>query len=200
MRSLLLPLCPNRRFPQGRIRCVEIRFGSGIEGRWVMEDMEEENAEHDDEGLIGFRTTIVGSEGRLRVFGEGGGADAEHPRPAPVSLWREGRAAPQEYEVPGEGDEVVDAVWQSNNSYYDMAHALALRAFGEACTDGRSKRTGYSAQDGVSDLTATLAAILSATAVVDGGVEGPWVEMAAVPPDWHAYDPLPAAFSGGTRL
>ena len=29
----------------------------------------------------------------------------------------------------GEDDEVVDAVWQSNNSYYDVAHALALRAF-----------------------------------------------------------------------
>lgn len=103
--------------------------------------------------------------------------------------------------MPGEDDEVVDAVWQSNNSYYDMAHALALRAFGEACSNGPSSHIGYSAQDGVSDLTATLAAILSATAAADGGVvEGSWVELASVPPDWHAYDPVPAAFSGGARL
>ena len=121
---------------------------------------------------LGCRSEIVGTLGTIRVFGEGGGAAPGFSQVAPVTLFKGGTAT--DYD-PNEGP---DRSWRSNNSYYDLAHAHTLRNFVESVLEGTPLR--YDAQDGVHDLKATLATIMSA-------VEERPVALSEVNDEWTAY-------------
>jgi len=114
----------------------------------------------------------VGTRGTIRVFGEGGGSAPGFPQVAPVTLFANGK---ETYFDPEEGQ---DRSWASNNSYYDRAHGNALRNFACTVLDGMPPR--YKPEDGLADLTATLATIKSA-------VDGTPIALADVPDDWTAY-------------
>lgn len=141
--------------------------GGEIDGTWSQAETAPEAVE-----LTGFRTEVTGTTGSIRVFGEGGGAAPGFPHAAPVTLYRDGKTRDMD---PAEG---LDRSWVSNNSYYDRAHASALRHFADAVMDGTPLR--YDGDDGLADLTATLATIKSA-------VEGRSVALADVEDDWTAY-------------
>lgn len=121
---------------------------------------------------LGCRSEIVGTRGTIRVFGEAGGAAPGFSQVAPITLYRDGT---ETHYDPNEGS---DRSWQSNNSYYDHAHANTLRNFVESVLDGTPLR--YDVQDGLHDLKATLATIMSA-------MEQRAVALSEVNDEWTAY-------------
>jgi|TARA_B100000959_G_scaffold279264_1_gene339098 predicted dehydrogenase len=141
--------------------------GGKTDGLWMQADTDPGAGRY-----IGFHTEVVGSKGTLLVFGEGGGSAPGYPQVAPVTLFANGT---EKYFDPAEGE---DRSWASNNSYYDRAHGNTLSHFADTVLDGT--RSFYTPEDGMADLTATLATIKSA-------VDGTPVALADVPDDWTAY-------------
>lgn len=141
--------------------------GGGADGLWMQADNEPGGARY-----VGFRTEIVGTRGSILVFGEGGGSAPGFPQVPPITLYANGT---ETHFDPQEGD---DRSWTSNNSYYDRAHGNALRNFACTVLDGMPPR--YTPEDGLADLTATLATIKSA-------IDGTPIALADVPEDWTAY-------------
>ena len=138
-----------------------------IDGLWTRVSSPPEASE-----FVGFRTEVFGERGMIRVFGEGGGAPAGRPQPAPVSLIADST------ERTFDPDDGEDRAWLSNVNYYDRAHANALQHFVDSIGSGRPPR--YGGKDGAADISATLASIKSA-------IEGTPVRVADLPPDWTAY-------------
>jgi predicted dehydrogenase len=127
--------------------------GGEADGLWMQADTEPEAGRY-----VGFHTEVVGTKGSILVFGEGGGSAPGFPQVAPVTLYANGA---ETYFDPEGGE---DRSCASNNSYYDRAHGNALRNFACTVLDGMPAR--YTPEDGIADLTATLA---------------------DVPEDWTAY-------------
>jgi predicted dehydrogenase len=127
--------------------------GGEADGLWMQADTEPEAGRY-----VGFHTEVVGTKGSILVFGEGGGSAPGFPQVAPVTLYANGT---ETYFDPEGGE---DRSCASNNSYYDRAHGNALRNFACTVLDGMPAR--YTPEDGIADLTATLA---------------------DVPEDWTAY-------------
>ena len=124
---------------------------------------------------IGFRTEILGSQGTIRVFGEGGGAGLGFPQVAPVTLYRKGQA--RDFAL----SEGPDRSWISNNSYYDQAHCSAWGHFADAVLNGQPLE--YDGGSGLEDLTSTLATIQSAMRKCA-------IDVSCVDDDWTAFDGL----------
>ncbi len=141
--------------------------GGEADGLWMQADTGAEAVRY-----IGFHTEVIGTKGTILVFGEGGGSAPGFPQVAPVTLIANGT---EKYFDPEEGD---DRSWASNNSYYDRAHGNTLRHFADTVLDGTPSL--YTPEDGIADLTATLATIKSA-------VDGRPIALADVPEDWTAY-------------
>ena len=138
-----------------------------VDGHWTYADTAAEAVR-----WVGFRTEVVGTEGTLLVFGEGGGPAPGFPPAAPVTLFRDGKET--DYAI----DEGPDRSWISNNSYYDRAHTNTLEHFAGAILDGSDLL--YDGRDGMRDLSATLATIKSA-------IEEVPVSVADVDDRWRAY-------------
>ena len=141
--------------------------GGEADGVWTQVETPPEATD-----VIGFRTEVFGTEGMIRVFGEGGGAAPGFPQPPPVTLVRKGLSRAFD---PREG---TDRSWLSNVAYYDRAHRNALAHFVDSVLDGTHPR--YDGEDGMRDIAATLATIRSA-------IEGRAVSPADVPDDWTAF-------------
>lgn len=123
---------------------------------------------------VGFRSEVVGTEGTLHVFGEGGGSAPGYPQAKPVTLIQNGQ------ETAFTINEGADRSWISNNSYYDQAHTHTLEHFASAILNDTD--FAYTAKDGLHDLAATLATIRSA-------MEGRPQIVRELDDGWCAYAP-----------
>ena len=154
--------------PTGQaITSVAWSFEGGIDSAWNQVESSQEAVSE-----VGFVTTVHGTKGTLVVYGEGGGAAPGMRQPPAVVLYRDGHTRVIDRE------NTTDRVWISNNNYYDSSHQAALQHWVDSILTGNPVR--YSGEDGRSELTATLATIMSAD-------EQRTIAPADVPAEWKAY-------------
>jgi predicted dehydrogenase len=142
-------------------------FDSGIDSAWSQIESGGEAVD-----AVGFVTTVYGTKGTLVVYGEGGGSALGATQPPAVVLHRDGKTR-----IIDEANS-SDRVWLSNNNYYDASHQAAIEHWVDSILAGNAVR--YSGEDGRSELTSTLATIMSAN-------EHRTISPADVPEGWTAY-------------
>jgi predicted dehydrogenase len=154
--------------PTGQaITSVAWSFDSGIDSAWSQIESGGEAVD-----AVGFVTTVYGTKGTLVVYGEGGGSALGATQPPAVVLHRDGKTR-----IIDEANS-SDRVWLSNNNYYDASHQAAIEHWVDSILAGNAVR--YSGEDGRSELTSTLATIMSAN-------EHRTISPADVPEGWTAY-------------
>lgn len=142
--------------------------GGGRHGAWLRVDSSLNAFD-----AHGFRTTINGTRGSIKVLGEGGGPAVSGVRTPPIVLEQ-----PSETRMFGL-DEGPDRVWVSEVNYYDRAHTNEMEHFITCVLQDSDPR--YGGEDGRKDLQATLATIMSA-------VEDRPVHLSSLPNEWKASD------------
>ncbi|MFN0190598.1 MAG: Gfo/Idh/MocA family protein [Aestuariivirga sp.] len=105
--------------------------------------------------MHGFSCSVIGDKGMVEVLGEGGGELKLDGKSVHLILHRKGKD-PQSFRF----DEGGDDIWQSEVSYYSIAHRNQIHELIAALKTGRKPR--YTGLNGLRDVQSTMAVICSA--------------------------------------
>jgi len=123
---------------------------------------------------LGFSTVINGTNGMLEVLGEGGKNLIHKGKQVHLILYKEdGTIEPIRIDM-----EDGDRFWESEVSYYDLAHVNQVKDFIDDVVHGKKNR--YNGSDGTREVKLTLAAIKSAE-------EDRPILVDEIPDDYTAY-------------